>query len=107
MGEIDQALDALQSAIDEGWLIHAMKGRVSRNNMDKTEILEVGHVAGDPAVEDPLTTVCRGCHGDESGHVQCTGSDGREWKEHLTEGRVSHSVWEYVSNQKAGSTCGW
>ncbi|MEN8207559.1 MAG: hypothetical protein ABFS24_16375, partial [Pseudomonadota bacterium] len=91
----------------EGWLEHADKGRVSRNTMDRVEIDEIGHVAGDPAHEDPLNTVCRGCHGDESNDVQCSGSDGREWKQHLTEGRVAESVWEYVSNALAGSTCGW
>jgi hypothetical protein len=89
---------------NDEWLEHAMKGRASRNTMDKAEIGEVGHVAGDPAFENPLTTVCRDCHGDESDHVRC---DEKEWKEHLTEGRVSHSVWESVSTDLAGSTCGW
>ena len=91
----------------EDWLEHSTKGLVSRNTMDQVEIAEVGHVAGDPVFENPLTTVCQGCHGDESDEVQCSGNDGREWKEHLTEGRVSQSVWEYVSTDLAGSTCGW
>jgi hypothetical protein len=92
---------------EEHWLEHADKGHVSRNTMDQVEILEVGHVAGDPAYEDPFNTVCRGCHSDKRDEVQCSGYDAREWKEHLTEGRVSISVWEYVSNMEAGSTCGW
>ena len=33
------------------WLEHAMKGRASRNTMDQVEILEEGHVAGDPDFE--------------------------------------------------------
>ena len=92
---------------NDKWLEHTMKGRVSRNTMDKVEIAEVGNVAGDPAVEDPLRTVCRSCHDDESRHVSCSGRDSTEWKEHLVEGRVSQAVWEYVSTKKAGSTCGW
>ena len=92
---------------NDEWLKHAMEGRVSRNTMDQAELLEFNHVAGDPAVEDPLTTVCRQCHGDESDEVQCSGGDSREWKEHLTEGRVSEGVWEYVSTSLTGSTCGW
>ncbi len=92
---------------NDEWLKHSMKGRVSRNTMDKVEIAEVGHVAGDPAVENPLNTVCRGCHEDESDEVSCSGEDSREWKEHLVEGRVSEAVWEYVSKRKARSTCGW
>jgi len=32
----------------------------------------------------------------------------REWKEHLTEGRVSEAVWVDVTKQRTGgSTCGW
>jgi len=89
---------------NDEWLEHSMKGRVSRNTMDQVEVLQVGHVAGDPDVEDPLQTVCRSCHGDESDHVRCSE---KEWKEHLTEGRVSEKVWEDVSIKKAGSTCGW
>jgi hypothetical protein len=95
---------------EEEWLEHARRGRASRNAMDKVEILEVGHVAGDPAFEDPLDTVCVGCHSDESDEISCDRSDGREWKEHLTEGRVSMSVWEYVSLNSPGTgntTCGW
>ncbi|MGD8874988.1 MAG: hypothetical protein PVH38_07540, partial [Gammaproteobacteria bacterium] len=92
---------------ESDYLKHAMQGRTSRSTMDKAETAALGHVAGDPDFENPLTTVCRGCHGDESSHVQCSGSDGREWKEHLVEGRVSEKVWTYVSQLKAGSTCGW
>ena len=107
---------------EEEWLEHARRGRASRSAMDKVEILEFGHVAGDPDTngdgipfnspndEDPLTTVCVACHSDESDEISCDRSDGREWKEHLTEGRVSMSVWEYVSLNSEGTgntTCGW
>jgi hypothetical protein len=92
---------------EEEWLEHAMRTRVSRNTMDKVEVAQVGHVAGDPAYENPLNTVCVGCHRDNSRDVSCSGSDGRRWKDHLIEGRVSQAVWEYVSTQEAGSTCGW
>ncbi len=89
---------------EEDWLEHAQKGRVSRLAMDKVEILQLGHVAGDPAFEDPFTSVCKGCHEDKREKVACSNTD---WKEHLPKGRVAQSVWEYVSEQEAGSTCGW
>jgi len=91
----------------DGWMVHAMRGRVSRSTMDKVEIAEFGHVAGDPAFEDPRTSACRGCHDDEWSGVSCTGEESSEWKRHLTEGRVSPGVWEYVSKTRTGSTCGW
>ncbi len=56
------------------------------------------------------TTVCEGCHGDRSDEVSC---NDREWKEHLSEGRVADKVWEHVSvlltDQPAqdGTICGW
>ncbi len=89
---------------DNEWIEHADKGRTSRQTMDTVEILTVGHVAGDPAFENPLNTVCTSCHGNESGSVDCNDA---EWKEHLTEGRVAEIVWEHVSTDLAGSTCGW
>ncbi len=53
---------------------------------------------------NPLNTLCESCHGDERDEVAC---NDREWKEHLTEGRVSESVWEEMSTALTGSTCGW
>jgi len=91
----------------DGWMVHAMRGRVSRSTMDKAEIEQFGHVAGDPAFEDPRTSACRGCHDDEWSEVSCSGGESIEWKRHLTEGRVSAGVWEYVSLERTGSTCGW
>jgi hypothetical protein len=89
---------------EEEWLEHAMKGRVSRKTMDQVELLIAGEVFG---TTDPRDSVCQGCHDDEWQSVACNGSDGREWKLHLSEGRVAESVWEDVSLQLTGSTCGW
>jgi len=88
----------------DGWMKHAMLGRVSRNTMDKVEIAQFGHVAGDPASEPPIDA-CRGCHDDEkSNRASCTNT---EWKRHLTQGRVSMVTWEAMSVARTGSTCGW
>ncbi len=54
-------------------------------------------------------TVCEGCHGDESDELAedgCNVDDG-EWIRHLIEGRVAESVWEDVSLELTGTTCGW
>ncbi len=89
---------------EEEWLEHADKGRTSRQTMDTVEILQQGYISGDPDYQNPLNTVCQGCHGDESDEVSC---NDREWKEHLVEGRVAEKVWAYVSETLTGSTCGW
>jgi hypothetical protein len=85
----------------EEWLEHALKGRVSRATMDKVETALLGGVSG---AANPLTTVCLGCHNDNSADVNCAKA---EWKAHLTEGRVAASVWEAVANAVAGDTCGY
>jgi hypothetical protein len=86
------------------WLIHAMVNRVSRVAMDNAEIAQNGAVFGST---DGSDGVCKGCHGNESGDVECVGEDADEWKRHLTEGRVAESVWEHVSIAQTGTTCGW
>jgi len=86
------------------WVQHAFRGRVSRNAMDKVELEVNGHFAGDPAFEDPLTTLCVRCHQDRSNKVNCNST---RWKDHLVEGRAAEPVWEYVSTLLTGSTCGW
>jgi hypothetical protein len=84
---------------DGEWTEHAMRGRVSRDTMDKVEALEQINMS------NPRGTLCRSCHGDEWSEVSC---GDREWKEHLTEGRVSEAVWVDVTRQRTGgSTCGW
>ena len=69
--------------------------------MDKVEIERSGAVFGST---NPRNTVCQGCHGDEWNDVSCSDSD---WRQHLTRGRVSQSVWEAVSLTRTGTTCGW
>jgi|GEM_PF-401308 len=86
------------------WLKHTMRHRVSRSTMDKVEVLQLGQVSG---ATSPAATVCRGCHGSETDEVRCSGEESGQWKRHLTEGRVSESVWEAVSRTYAGSTCGY
>jgi len=61
-------------------------------------------VSGDPAHQSPKDTVCKECHSDKWNSVSCNNT---KWKEHLPKGRVAQSVWEYVSQTKTGSTCGW
>jgi hypothetical protein len=86
---------------NEEWTEHSMRGRTSRQTMDKVEALE--GVGG--STNNALNTLCESCHGDERDEVSC---NDREWKEHLTEGRVSEAVWEDVSRAlTGGSTCGW
>ena len=92
------------SSTNGKWTTHAKSGRVSRKTMDKVEILQLGHVSGDPAFESPYTTLCKTCHGDRGNRVSCSS---KKWKNHLVEGRASASVWEYVSGQKTGGTCGY
>ncbi|MCU7867727.1 MAG: hypothetical protein KZQ98_04205 [Candidatus Thiodiazotropha sp. (ex Lucinoma borealis)] len=92
------------SASEDEWLEHAMKGRVSRKTMDQVEILTMGAVSG---TDDPRNSVCQGCHDDEWQEVACSGGDSEEWKLHLAEGRVAESVWEDVSREVTGTTCGW
>ncbi|MEA3276906.1 MAG: hypothetical protein U9Q81_16795, partial [Pseudomonadota bacterium] len=97
---------------DEEWQMHAMKGRASRVMMDQVEIELLGAIAGTNPdgslnVNVARNQLCESCHGDEWRKVSCSGGDGREWKEHLSEGRVSPVVWEQVSQLRTNSTCGW
>jgi len=92
------------SSTNKRWVQHAYRGRVSRTSMDKVETDLLGHVAGDPAFENPEQTVCVQCHRDRTSKIACNNS---KWKNHLIEGRVAESVWEHVSDANTGSTCGW
>ena len=96
------------SASDEEWLQHTLKGRVSRKIMDQVEISLLGHVSGDPAYGDPLRNgFCTNCHKDRSNKKNQLACSSMQWKSHITDGRVSEKIWEYVSMNKLGSTCGW
>ena len=94
------------SSTNKTWTEHAFKGRSSREMMDKVELSQLGHVAGDPAFESPENTVCSSCHGDRTRTLQRRGCSDK-WRNHLIEGRAAESVWEYISTTYAGSTCGW
>jgi hypothetical protein len=94
------------SSTNRTWTEHSSKGRSSREMMDQAELLQVGHVGGDPAFEDPTTTVCTSCHGDRSRTLVRRGCTDK-WKNHLIQGRASEVAWEYMSTANAGSTCGW
>jgi len=97
-------LSAKVSAKDAGWLSHTSLALVSRKVMDEVETSLLGHVSGDPAAQNPLTTVCTACHSDLSAKVSCSDV---VWKQHVPFGAVAQSVWQYVSQQKTGTTCGF
>jgi hypothetical protein len=83
---------------------HAYLGFASRLMMDKAEVAELGHVLGaEPG--DERNQLCSTCHDGENelGEVECDS----EWRQHLTQGRVSESVWEDVSLDETGTLCGW
>jgi hypothetical protein len=92
------------SSTNKKWVQHTFRDRTARETMDKVELEVVGHVSGDSNFEDPLTTVCVQCHKDRTNKLSCASS---KWKTHLIDGRVAESVYEDVSAQLAGSTCGW
>jgi hypothetical protein len=83
-----------------GFLTHASSAFVSRQLMDKAEILVNGAVTG------TADGVCTACHGDNSAQVNCSNP---KWIQHLTLGRVAESVWEEVSlsDTPTHTTCGW
>ncbi|MGB5540503.1 MAG: hypothetical protein WBO37_10470 [Gammaproteobacteria bacterium] len=94
------------SSTNRTWTEHSFKGRSPREMMDKVDLLQLGHLAGDPAVESPESTVCTSCHGDRTSSLSRRGCTDK-WKNHLIQGRAAEPVWEHVSTTYAGSTCGW
>jgi hypothetical protein len=112
------------SETDGNWLHHSYVGRVGRKVQDQAEIEALGHVAGDPDTDgdgipdrsalDIAGTVCVSCHSTNGGpsdppavllgRVSCTDAI---WKSHVFDGRLSEKVWEFVTESKTGSTCGW
>jgi hypothetical protein len=104
-----------------GWLDHSFVGRVGRAVQSQAEIEALGHVAGDPdfvvptngntVAEEIAGTVCTACHSEKGGpsgafltQVTC---DNTVWKSHVFDGRLDPKVWEYISHDQTGSTCGW
>jgi hypothetical protein len=105
------------TATNRQWQRHSERARAPRNVMDQTEELQNGHIAGfaetSPGVWEPdattaLDTVCTACHEENhAGDVSCDGEHGLDWKNHLVLGRSNREVWAAVSEDLAGSTCGW
>jgi hypothetical protein len=112
------------SVIEEtngGWLDHSFVGRVGRSVQSQAEIEALGHVAGDPdtngdgindrTAQQIADTVCTACHSEKGGpsgafltQVTC---DNTTWKSHVFDGRLDPKVWEFVSHEQTGTSCGW
>jgi hypothetical protein len=96
-------------AASPGYVGHAGDGRTSRLMMDKAEIALNGQVLGavSGSERDQLCTTCHvedgGQPENKLGDVECD----NDWRRHLTQGRVAESVWEEVSLDETGTTCGW
>lgn len=95
------------SDTNAGWLVHSALGFVARGAMDNVETSQLGHVSGDPASGNPLQGVCKSCHILKVNFSNKVACNNNIWKQHVPFGAVSQSVWEYVSKQKTGSTCGY
>ncbi len=98
------------NATEEEYLEHAMIGRTSRRMMDKAEIKLYGHVLG--TTPDERQELCTTCHeeerrGSKPNYLNKVKNCGTPWTKHLTQGRVSQSVWEDVTEKQAGNLCGW
>lgn len=94
------------SASEEEYLEHAMRNRVSRVAMNAAErAVNNGEVFGATAgpQRDDLCSTCHRRNINRIRNVNC----GQQWKNHLIEGRVAQSVWEEVSVDQTGGTCGW
>ena len=105
------------------WLRHAFVGRIGRETQDKAEINFLGHVAGDPdpdgipnsgderTAQDIANTVCSSCHslqgGPSGAFLSQTTCDNPTWMQHLSQGRIAEKVWEFISEDQNGTTCGW
>jgi hypothetical protein len=118
-------LQADISATNDAYLTHAYAttdnptARTSRLMMDNAEIAQLGHVLGAATSADGTalkasdvrkerTQLCSTCHTGKGNtnklrDVKCD----TVWKQHLTQGRVSESVWEDVSMDQTSSLCGW
>jgi len=109
-------------AEDSGkWLRHAFVGRIGRQTQDKSEIETLGYVAGDPdtngdgipdrTAQDIADTVCSSCHSLQGGpsvaFLNLATCNNTTWLQHLSQGRIAEKVWEFISEDRNGSTCGW
>jgi hypothetical protein len=103
------------------WLRHAFTGRIGRPTQDQAEIDTLGHVAGDPdtngdgipdrTAQDIAGTVCSSCHslqgGPSGSFLQLATCNNTTWLQHLPQGRIAEKVWEFISVDQNGTTCGW
>jgi hypothetical protein len=103
------------------WLRHAFLGRIGRQTQDKAEINMLGYVAGDPdtngdgvpdrTADDIANTVCSSCHslqgGPSGAFLAQAACDNQTWLQHLSQGRIAEKVWEFISEDQNGTTCGW
>jgi len=101
-------------AKDYSYLSHAYStsdnptARTSRLMMDNAELAQLGHVLGASTgtERDDLCSTCHASNTNLLGTVTCTA----KWRQHLTNGMVSESVWEDVSKSESGTSntlCGW
>jgi mono/diheme cytochrome c family protein len=94
---------------EKEFIEHAYDGLISRQLMDKAEVLVNGAVYG---TTDGSDGVCVACHENNAEYTTelhdegCDLDDGL-WRQHLTQGRVAESVWEQVSLIQTGTRCGW
>jgi len=98
------------NATEPEYLEHAMIGRTSRQMMDKAQISLHGHVLGTtPEERNQLCTTCHAAarNGSKPNYLNKVKNCGIPWMQHLTQGRVSQSVWEDVTEKQAGKLCGW
>jgi Bacterial Ig domain len=112
---LTHALSSQAAAITAG---QGSAARTSRLMMDDAELAKLGHILGaatkadgtpNPDEATERTALCSTCHTGGANHltdntVACSNTT---WLQHLTQGRVSESVWEDVSQAQAGSLCGW
>jgi hypothetical protein len=112
-------------ATNQAYLTHAYSpggsgtAQASRLMMDNAEIAQLGHVLGSATnadgsdrkasdVRKERSQLCSTCHAGKGNtnklrDVTCD----TVWRQHLTKGQVSESVWEDVSIEQTGSNCGW
>jgi hypothetical protein len=109
------------SAGEYQWVRHSWRGRTSRLMMDKAETASLGHVLGgmtnadgtlNPDMTAERNQLCTICHeetrtGSKPNYLNKVKNCGTPWVQHLTQGRVSQSVWEDITEKKAGKLCGW
>jgi hypothetical protein len=112
---------AVIEEVNGGWLDHSFVGRVGRAVQSQAEIEALGHVAGDPdtdgdgvndrTAQQIADSVCTACHSEKGGpsgaFLNSVTCDNTTWKSHVFDGRLDPKVWEFISHEQTGSSCGW